>query len=160
MKILRPENAEILGKPADWNEEVNGPCEGLPIIFEDDGMVSFWQPEPEEMMILKDGGSLRLKIFGRGHPVVNVGVCTYPFEPANNPVADQSEEFQRGYNTRMLESFAPDRLDAAGFNYVKAMGFPGTFEDFKANRAMFEELYSHLTLIIQTVLGVESTKVN
>lgn len=66
------------GKPADWDERVDGPCDTLAIRDEIDVltglpfMYSLWYPTPEELHILNSGGGIKLGISGQVHPVVNM----------------------------------------------------------------------------------------
>lgn len=67
------------GKPADWDENEKGPCGALPIVVEQDPdgsvhMTSEWCFSPEEVAALYQGGRLRLRIYGIGHPVVALWV--------------------------------------------------------------------------------------
>lgn len=62
----------VLGEPADWNEEVDGVCEGLPITQSGSAMFSYWRPGWRERLALIFGRSLRLGVFGRGHPPVSL----------------------------------------------------------------------------------------
>jgi hypothetical protein len=67
----------ILGAPHDWDETANGTCEGLPITQSDFGvMFSYWRPTWRERFALIFGRSLRLGIFGRGHPPVSLDLLT------------------------------------------------------------------------------------
>ena len=67
-----------LGKPAGWDEAVNGPCESLAILdTEHNGqpvMVSKWLPTPEELASLNAGQSIFLWVFGTRHPAVALTV--------------------------------------------------------------------------------------
>lgn len=67
-----------LGKPENWDDERDGKCAGLPILDAQmpDGqavMISAWQPTPEDLKVLQQGGSVYLWVFGRSHPVVAMG---------------------------------------------------------------------------------------
>lgn len=69
-----------LGKPADWDESKNGPCDTLAVIDTKDHnnnpcMVSAWKPTPEELEALNRGMPVLLWVYGAGHPPVAVGVA-------------------------------------------------------------------------------------
>lgn len=68
----------VLGAPPNWNEEKDGPCEGLPVrtFQQQGGMVvraSVWQPTDEERALIAAGGNVELMVFGSNHPPVYVG---------------------------------------------------------------------------------------
>jgi len=76
--LRHPKTNAELGKPADWNDERDGPCLGLPVVrsHDTDGMPcmdSYWRPTPVEMKALQDGGAVNLRVFSKVHPVVWVG---------------------------------------------------------------------------------------
>lgn len=76
-------HTRILGKPADWDEAVQGPCGGLPIrdvILAGNAqfMVSAWTPLPDEIERIVAGEPIVLGINGTGHPVVFMGVGVGP----------------------------------------------------------------------------------
>lgn len=78
-----PGATRALGAPAQWDDVAGElPCGTLPIRDEViDGlpfMASAWLPTPEELARLNEGASIELRIFGRGHPVVSVGVGEAP----------------------------------------------------------------------------------
>lgn len=80
MEIKRiPAATRDIGKPEGWVEDVHGPCATLPVRDEEhDGiryMVSAWEPTPEELEALKNGGSIRLMVAGYIHPVVALAVA-------------------------------------------------------------------------------------
>lgn len=79
MEIGRIEGAtRMLGAPADWNAERDGPCLGLPIRDEMRGdllhMTSAWFPTAAELALLQAGAPVHLVVIGAGHPPVWVGV--------------------------------------------------------------------------------------
>ncbi|HQU03505.1 MAG TPA: hypothetical protein PLT25_02185 [Acidocella sp.] len=63
------------GAPADWNEERDGPCCGLPIrvVRHADGTPAYcesaWEPTPREIETLAAGGSVILRVVGWQVPV-------------------------------------------------------------------------------------------
>lgn len=75
----RIKNADFeLGKPADWDDEKDGHCSVLSVRLAEVGgkqcMVSAWQPSAEEIRALINGETVKLWIWGRGHPVVSLTV--------------------------------------------------------------------------------------
>ncbi len=82
MKIINhPACTAIIGAPTDMQD---GSCEGLPVMYQttEHGMfaVSFWQPEPDDMIELLAGGGIALHVraHGRQHPVVALGTFPCP----------------------------------------------------------------------------------
>lgn len=68
-----------LGKPKDWNEERDGPCDSLPVrVMQHPGglveMQSAWQPTPEELDTLNRGGPVILTVCSKAHPPVRLEV--------------------------------------------------------------------------------------
>jgi hypothetical protein len=69
-----------IGKPADWDEALDGPCASIKIRDEIDVqtgmnvMRTLWKPTSEELDILKGGGLITLGIMGKAHPVIQIGV--------------------------------------------------------------------------------------
>jgi hypothetical protein len=68
----------LIGKPVNWDENANGPCEALSVQdIEDKGvnwMVSAWYPTEEDMEKLYKGGAVFLWMQGTAHPVVSLSV--------------------------------------------------------------------------------------
>lgn len=78
MLIRRIEGCtRVLGAPKDWNHD-DIRCVGLPIrdVPTDEGnvMISAWEPTPEEIEALQRGESIKLWVFGTGHPAVYITV--------------------------------------------------------------------------------------
>ncbi len=68
-----PKTTVVLGEPADWDEDADGVCEGLPIMETDFGvMYSWWKPTWRDRLAMIFGRSLRLGVFGRAHPPVSL----------------------------------------------------------------------------------------
>jgi hypothetical protein len=75
--ITHPSNTRTLGAPADWPVDPLIPCNALGITDTQVGpsmpaMVSFWKPTEAEIVMLANGGVVRLWIVGSTHPVVMV----------------------------------------------------------------------------------------
>lgn len=83
MQICDFEGARKIGKPRDWDDELDGPCldifvadhvdtlTGLPTMF------TVFKLSDVEIEALKNGGAIRLGIVGmRQHPVFNIGVLS------------------------------------------------------------------------------------
>lgn len=81
MQICDFPGSRTIGKPVDWNEELDGPClaihvcdtidtlTGLPVQF------TLFKLSDNEIAALAAGGLLRLGIVGmKHHPVFNIGV--------------------------------------------------------------------------------------
>jgi len=69
-----------IGKPADWDETLDGPCITISVCdFTDiqsgaNFMKTLWRPSPEELAVLNNGGVISLEICGDRHPVIGLGV--------------------------------------------------------------------------------------
>lgn len=66
-----PGATRYLGAPSGWDPERDGPCGHL-AIRDDPGpyMVSRWEPTPDELRLLNQGGSVELTVVGGVHPPV------------------------------------------------------------------------------------------
>lgn len=81
-----PGATRFLGAPADWNEERDGVCVGLPIKDQKDHngvnyMISTWEPTEEELERLKSGASVLLWVVGVAHPPVALTVGSVTASP-------------------------------------------------------------------------------
>jgi len=78
--IATPGETRCFGKPENWDPATMGECGVLSIRDEVDPeskawtMCSTWEPSESDLKVLANGGKLRLRIFGRIHPVVSLGV--------------------------------------------------------------------------------------
>lgn len=67
-----------LGRPVDWDEKKNGPCDSLPVMRTPwngvPAFVSLWKPSIAELAHLCAGGHVRLCVVGQLHPPVAVDV--------------------------------------------------------------------------------------
>lgn len=76
--VRHPLATRHLGRPADWDEAVHGPCSGLAVVdtITEAGpaMVSLWEPTPDELFRLVQGAKVMLTLAGTGHPPVAIGV--------------------------------------------------------------------------------------
>lgn len=72
MIIRRIKNStHTFSSPKNWNEEQFGKCLSLSIRRTEDGFYeSAWEPNPEELRILNNGGSIILSVFGGQPPVM------------------------------------------------------------------------------------------
>ena len=81
MQVCTFPGARTIGKPRDWDDELDGGCgdifvvdtvdvlSGLPIMY------SFYKPTDADIEAFKNGGVLRLGIVGmKQHPVFNMTV--------------------------------------------------------------------------------------
>lgn len=60
----------ILGAPAGWDKEKDGPCVGLPVRIADGVFYSFWDVSWKERFKIFFGKPIRLAVRGGGHPPV------------------------------------------------------------------------------------------
>ncbi len=83
MQVCDFQGSRTIGKPAGWDEALDGPCleifihdavdtlTGLPVMY------SVFKLSHDEICALAAGGVLRLGIVGmRAHPVFNLGVLS------------------------------------------------------------------------------------
>ena len=79
-----PNATRVLGAPSDWDKAQQGPCCGLPIQDIDTsagpGMVSVWEPTPDELARLNAGAKVSLVVLGHVHPPVSLSVGMAPKE--------------------------------------------------------------------------------
>jgi hypothetical protein len=85
MLVARIPNAtRVLGAPSGWDKSKQGTCGGLPIQDMDTsagpGMMSLWEPTPDELERLKAGAKVSLLVLGTVHPPVSVAVGMPPKE--------------------------------------------------------------------------------
>lgn len=62
--------AVVLGAPADWREDVNGPCIGLPVIRDYGLQYSYWSLTWKERISVLFGRPIRLCVRSTSHPPV------------------------------------------------------------------------------------------
>ena len=72
--------SRVIGKPKDWDDDLDGECvnlfvadavdhlSGFPIMF------SVYRPTPDDLIALNQGGAIRLGVVGVTHPVVQLAV--------------------------------------------------------------------------------------
>lgn len=76
--VRHPSNNHEFGAPPGWAQGGDLECGTLPVTLTYvDGrqaIVSFWQPQPEELAKLLQGKPVILTVFGQQHPVVSMGV--------------------------------------------------------------------------------------
>jgi hypothetical protein len=72
------DETRLIGKPINWDDEVDGKCTALSVQdIEDRGMnwmVSAWYPTTEELVKLNEGSPVFLWVQGLIHPVVSLSV--------------------------------------------------------------------------------------
>lgn len=80
MKACDFNGSRRIGKPRDWDDELDGGCGDIFVTDAIDTqsghnfMYSVYRPTPEDLAALNAGGALRLGILGRSHPVFNMAV--------------------------------------------------------------------------------------
>lgn len=75
MKPIRHDSTTcVLGAPKDWDEEKNGPCQGLPVSERDGQYSSYWKPTRWELLKLLFGQPVRLCVAAKWHPAVWIDV--------------------------------------------------------------------------------------
>ncbi len=69
---------KVWGAPSNWTPETMGECGGLPakVTITNAGPMweSAWEPTPEELKLLNEGGTIHLFIGSAIHPVVAMNV--------------------------------------------------------------------------------------
>lgn len=84
-----PGVTNYLGAPAGWDPDgALGVCDPLPIMRTDDGLVSMWVPDRDELAALNAGAAVQLTIMAHAHPVVSVGVSKRPDEAQSQESTD------------------------------------------------------------------------
>ncbi len=69
-----------IGKPAGWDEALDGPCGTLHVRDQIDitsginFMQSLWKPTRDELAVLNGGGMILLSIAGAVHPVMSMEI--------------------------------------------------------------------------------------
>src|SRR5690349_11413068 len=58
------------GAPKDWDPEKSGKCGHLSVRVEDNVYSSAWEPTPDELALLVNGGSIVLSVVGGQPPVM------------------------------------------------------------------------------------------
>lgn len=53
----------ILGKPRNWNDEINGPCESLAVYTDGSTCLSIWKPSWRDRLLILFGGKISLACF-------------------------------------------------------------------------------------------------
>lgn len=78
-------NGSPIGAPHNWDRKRHGPCSTLSVAnVQRNGlrfMESLWEPTPEELEALQQGGKVVLQIEGSSHPVVSMGVSVPNVDP-------------------------------------------------------------------------------
>jgi len=74
MEPVNFKGATIRHQPADWDEGKYGPCQGLPVMYDDGVFHSLWKPSFYDRIRLLFGGVLNLAIVANGQPPVNLKV--------------------------------------------------------------------------------------
>lgn len=68
----------IWGAPSNWTPETQGHCGGLPAKITETAAgymwESAWEPTPEELKLLNEGGTIHLFVGANIHPVVAMSV--------------------------------------------------------------------------------------
>jgi hypothetical protein len=104
----------ILGKPASWDPKTHGECGALAILDHQHeatpgnfmpSMISAWDITPDEMVRLRQGAPIYLRVAGEAHPPVCIWVgfpSLDPSVPAENEVAfDELEDFRQAVKQRI-----------------------------------------------------------
>jgi hypothetical protein len=77
---LNFDGSTIAGAPKDWDPELDGEVQGLPIVATVDiqtgltFLYSLWRPDADELALLAAGGAVRLGIAMPQHPIVNMAI--------------------------------------------------------------------------------------
>lgn len=64
----------VLGKPADWDDERDGRCDGLPVWRTSKDFLSVWSLTWRQRLSIFLGGNIALWVIGRAHPPVMLAV--------------------------------------------------------------------------------------
>jgi hypothetical protein len=79
IRRIQGERVRNWNAPPNWDGELNGPCGVLParLVETAPGMwmwESAWEPTPEELKYLNNGGSIHLFVSAHPHPVVAMSI--------------------------------------------------------------------------------------
>lgn len=107
----------MLGAPADWKPEDHGKCGALAILdIEQDyagngklinSMISAWDVTPDELVKLRMGAPIYLRILGHGHPPVGLWVGDPP-QDGVEPSEDELIAFQMRVEHRIGDILQAD----------------------------------------------------
>lgn len=74
--VQNEHTTRILGAPQGWNASAHGPCNGLPVLMEDDAglrtFYSYWRATWRERLAILFGRTVRLCVTGQAHPPVHL----------------------------------------------------------------------------------------
>lgn len=74
--IETPHTNLTLGAPQGWNASAHGPCNGLPVLRQDEDdlrcFYSYWQATWRERLAILFGRTVRLCVVGQAHPPVHI----------------------------------------------------------------------------------------
>lgn len=70
MRPLKLEGGIMFAKPKDWDEERDGICHPLSVVYKDGRCLSVWEPSFEERLRIVAGHNIALTIVGGQPPVL------------------------------------------------------------------------------------------
>ncbi len=72
--IKNKRTTHVLGAPADWDEEENGQCIGLPVCFDGEVFISWWEIDWKSRIKILFGKQIKLEVFSQSHPPVSIDI--------------------------------------------------------------------------------------
>lgn len=75
--INKLEGMIVLSSPHNWNAEKFGECAGLPVVYGDGFIASYWKPSFKERIMILFGRPIRLCIAGKTQPPVMLDTCPH-----------------------------------------------------------------------------------
>ena len=82
MKIIQPANAQLLPGPEGTL--------ALPVVRDETGFYSYWQPDEKELALLNVGCAVQLGIHHNVHPVVSMAVSFAAGENVKGTYSDET----------------------------------------------------------------------
>lgn len=123
MKSITNGDGRLLGRPADWNEDI--PCDGLQVedyrVGESNVMKSKWLPTGTELDAILAGEPITLWVWGNAHPPVAVSVDNFD---DYEEMAEQALVTMLNAKCTILEHF-PEKSDKPWLftEHMVTMGF-------------------------------------
>lgn len=99
MKVIQPANATLLPGPEGTF--------ALPVVRDETGFYSYWQPDEKELALLNAGCAVQLGIHHNVHPVVSMAIAFAAGENVKGAYSDETV-------SRVAQAFL-DNVEEHGF---------------------------------------------
>lgn len=104
--IKHPLCNDILKRPATMTEEE---CADLHIVRNQNSVISFWSPSPEEREAIATGQPIIFEAVGVTHPPIKIDVLAAEIKPAPVEVSDRIREIADSYIRQCFPGVVPPR---------------------------------------------------